>query len=157
MDVLSRGGIYIFEIEDMFSVVTVYLDHLKLCVMCIDGRRYVCCSECNVVSNECSVPTSCLVQPIGTHGGEVMYFGCVCFRDVLGLLTCDDICTSVVHKQFEILEFGFDPIYVDLQYDEIYLTSTAGSVYLWCVCSHVVVFGLSVRLSWYPMWMRWLL
>ena len=28
---------------DMFSVVYVYLDHLKLCVVCIDGRRYVCC------------------------------------------------------------------------------------------------------------------
>ena len=36
---------------DMFSVVYVYLNHLKLCAVCIDGRRYVCCSECNVVSN----------------------------------------------------------------------------------------------------------
>ena len=26
---------------DMFSVVNVYLDHLKICVACIDGRRYV--------------------------------------------------------------------------------------------------------------------
>ena len=33
---------------DIFSVVNVYLDHLKLCVVFIDGRRYVCCSECNV-------------------------------------------------------------------------------------------------------------
>ena len=65
---------------DMFSVVNLYLDHLKLCVVYIDGRRYVCCSECNVFCNECDEPTSCLVQPIGTHGGEVMYFGCVCFR-----------------------------------------------------------------------------
>ena len=64
---------------DIFSVVNVYLDHLKLCVVCIDGRRYVCCSECNVVSNECNEPTSCLVQPIGTHGGEVMYCGCSFF------------------------------------------------------------------------------
>ena len=40
---------------------------------------------------------------------------------------------------------------VDLQYDEISLTSTAGSVSL-CGMS-VVVLGLSVRLSWYPMWM----
>ena len=46
---------------DMFNVVNVYLDHLKLCGVCIDGRRYVCCSECNVVSNECNEPTSCLV------------------------------------------------------------------------------------------------
>ena len=27
---------------DMFSAVNVYLDHLKFCVVCIDGRRYVC-------------------------------------------------------------------------------------------------------------------
>ena len=37
---------------DTFSVVNVYLGHLKFCVVCIDGRRYVCCSECNVLSNE---------------------------------------------------------------------------------------------------------
>ena len=30
---------------DMFSVVYVYHDHLKFCVVCIDGRRYVCCSK----------------------------------------------------------------------------------------------------------------
>ena len=65
---------------DMFSVVYVYLDHLKFCVVCIDGRRYVCCSECNVVSNECNEPTSCLVQPIGAHCCESMYFGCFGFR-----------------------------------------------------------------------------
>ena len=41
------------------------------------------------------------MQPIGTHGGEVMYFGCVCFRDELAFLNCDDICTCVVIKQFE--------------------------------------------------------
>ena len=43
-----------------FSVVNVYLDHLKLCVVCIDGRRYVCCSECIVVSNECDEPLPAL-------------------------------------------------------------------------------------------------
>ena len=76
---------------DMFSVVNVYLDHLKFCVVCIDGRRYVCCSECNGVSNACNEPTSCLVQPIGTHRGEVMYVGCICFRDEVGFLNYDDI------------------------------------------------------------------
>ena len=135
----------------MFSVVNVYLDHLKFYVVCINSRRYVCCSEC-VVSNECNEPTSCLVQPIGTHGGEVMYFGrCVCFSGGLGFLICDDICMCVVNKQFELLEFVFDSVYVDLQYDDISLTFTAGSVSLCCVC------GLSVRLSWYPTWMRWLM
>ena len=63
----------------MFSGVIVYLDHLRFCVVCIDGRRYVCYSECNVVSNVCNEPTSCRVQTVGTHGDEVMYVGCVCF------------------------------------------------------------------------------
>ena len=141
----------------MYSVVNVYLDHLKFCVVCIDGRRHVCCSECNGVSNECIEPTSCLVQTIGMHGGKVMYFGCVCFRGELGFLNCDDICTCVVNKQFELLEFVSESVYVDLQDDEISLTFTVVSVSLCCVCSNVVVFGLSVRMSWYPMGMRWLL
>ena len=76
----------------MFSVVNVYLDHLKFCVVCINSRRYVCCSECNVVSNECNEPTSCFVQPIGAHCCEVMYFGCFGFRGELGFLNCDDVC-----------------------------------------------------------------
>ena len=62
-----------------------------------------------------------------------------------------------MNKLFELIEFVFDSVYVDLQYDEISVTSTAGRVSLWCVRSHVVVFGLPVRLPWYPMWMRWLL
>ena len=58
---------------DMFSGVNVYLDHLKFCVVCINSRRYVCCSKCDVVCNE---PTSSLVQPIGAQCCEVMYFWC---------------------------------------------------------------------------------
>ena len=136
---------------DMFSVVYVYIDHLNFC---IDGRRYVCCSERNVVSNE---PTSCLVQPIGSHCCEVMYFWCFGFRDELGFLNCDDVCMCVVNNHFELLKFVFDSVYVDLpslphntlegscgilkqkQYDEISLTFTAGSVTLCCVCEFVVV------------------
>ena len=85
------------------------------------------------------------------HGGEVVYFGCVCFRGELGFLNCDDICMCVVNKQFELLKFVFDTVYVDLQYDGISLTFTDGAVSLCCVCSHVVVFVLSVRLLLYPM------
>ena len=114
-----------------------------LCVLTIH-----CCSECNIVSNECNEPTSCFVQPFGTHGGEVMNFGCVCFKGKTGFLNCDDICMCVVNEQFEMFEFDFHSVYVDLHYDEISLTFTAGSVSnLCCVCSHVVTFGLSVRLS----------
>ena len=45
---------YIDACYDKFtgSVVNVYLDHLKLCVVCINSQRYVCCSECDVVSIE---------------------------------------------------------------------------------------------------------
>ena len=140
---------------DMFSVVNVYLDHLKFCVVCINGRRYVCCGECCVVSDECDEPTSCLVQPIVAHCCKVMYFD---FRGELDFLNCDDICMCVVNKQFELLEFVFESIYVDLQYDKISLTFTAVYVCLCGVCSPVVVLGLSVRLSWYPMlWVRLLL
>ena len=32
----------------MFSVVNVYLDYLKFYVVCINSRRYVCCSECDM-------------------------------------------------------------------------------------------------------------
>ena len=53
-------------------VVRGCADHLKYCVVCINGQRYASCSECNVVSIECNEPTSYLVQPIGTHGGKVV-------------------------------------------------------------------------------------
>ena len=43
---------------DMFSVVHVYLNHLKFCIVCINGRRYLSCGECYVVSDECDEPTS---------------------------------------------------------------------------------------------------
>ena len=110
----------------------------------------VCCSGCNGVSNECNEPTPCLVQPIGTHGGEVMYVGCFCFRSEHGSMNCD-ISMCVVNKQFELIEFVFDSACVDRQYDKTSRTFTAGYVPLCCVCSHVVVFGLSMMLSWYPM------
>ena len=99
---------------DMFSVINVYLDHLKFWVVCINVRRYVCCGEWYVVSNECDEPTSCLVQPIVAHCCEVMYFGCCDFRGELGFLNCDDICMCVVNKQFELLEFVCEFVYVDL-------------------------------------------
>ena len=66
----------------------------------------------------------------------------MCFRGELGFLNCDDICMCVVSKQFELLEFVFYFVYVDLQYDEISLTFTAGFVSLCRLCSHVVVLCL---------------
>ena len=80
--------------------------------------------ECDVVSNECNESTPCLVQPIGSHCCEAMYFGCFGFRGELGFLNCDDVCMCIVNKQF----------------DKISLTFTTASVCFCCVC------GLSVRL-----------
>ena len=31
---------------------------------------------------------------------------------------CDDVCMCVVNKQYELLEFVFESVYVDLQYDD---------------------------------------
>ena len=118
---------------DMFSVVNVYLDNFRFCVVCINGRRYVWCGEYYVVSEECDEPTSCIVQPIVAHCCEVMYFGCFDFRGELGFLNCDDICMCVVNKQFELLEFVFESVYVDLQYDDISLTYCWVCVLVWCL------------------------
>ena len=46
--------------SDVFSVVTMYIGHLKICAVCINVQRYVCCSECYVVANECEEPTPVL-------------------------------------------------------------------------------------------------
>ena len=45
----------------MFSVVNVNPDQLNFSVACINGRMYVCCSECIGVSKECKepIPTLC--------------------------------------------------------------------------------------------------
>ena len=71
----------------------------------------------------------------------------LCILGELGFLNCNDVCMCVVNKQFELLECVSESVYVDLQYDEIFLTFTAGPVYLYGVCSPVVVLGLFVRLS----------
>ena len=75
---------------------------------------------------------NCPVQSVEAHGGEVMYLWSVCFRGEFGLPNCDYICMFVVNKQFELLEFVFDSVYGDLQYNEISL------ILLLVVCACVV-------------------
>ena len=102
------------------------------------------CQRCPVVQcvrHRGNEPTSCLVQPIDAHCCEVMYFGCFGFRSEIGFLNCDDVCMCVVNKQFELLEFVSESVYVDLQYDEISRTFTAGPMCLCGVSSTVVVLG----------------
>ena len=65
------------------------------------------------------------MQPIGAHGGEVMYFRRVFFRGELGFLNCDDICMCVVNKQFELLEFllTIEPLLVPKNMNQILNTT----------------------------------
>ena len=69
--------------------------------MCINGRRCVYCSECNVVSNESdeSSPTLC--------NYSVRSVVNLCTLGVPGVLNCDDICMCVVNKQFELFLIAF--------------------------------------------------
>ena len=41
-------------------------------------------------------------------------FRCFGFRGELGFLNCDDVCMCIVNKQFELLEFVSESVYVDL-------------------------------------------
>ena len=142
-----RGGIQIFAIM-MCLLLLIYIYNLAIwssvpCLLMVEGMSVVV----NVMLSLLSVMSVLLVQPIAS---EVMYIGSFCFRGELGCLNCDSICMCVVNKQFELLEFVFISVYVDLKYNEISLTFTAASVCL-CVVIHVVVLGMSVTLSWYPM------
>ena len=109
-----------------------------LCVLIVEGMSVVV----NVMLSLMSVmsPPPALCNPIGSHYCEVMYFE-------FYFLNCDDVCMCVVKQQFELLEFVSESVYVDLQYDEISLTFTAGPVCLCGVSSPVVVLGLFERLS----------
>ena len=53
-----------------------------------------------------------------------------------------------VTKQFELLKFVFDSVYVDLQYDEISLTFTAGSVCEVVMVPYVVGARAKAMLVW---------
>ena len=50
-----------------------------------------------------------------------MLFQSFCFRDELGFLICHNIGMCVVNKQFELLEFDYYSVYVDLKYNESYI------------------------------------
>ena len=77
-------------VEDMFVVVNVMLSLMS-------------------VMN----PPHALCNLSVLHCCEVMYFGCFGFRGELGFLNCDDVCICVVNKQFYLLEFVLDSVYVD--------------------------------------------
>ena len=59
VNMLSRGRryIYMFTIVMCLVLLICTFDHLKFCVVCINGRMYICYSECYVVSSDGDKPT----------------------------------------------------------------------------------------------------
>ena len=113
-----------------------------LCVLIVEGMYVVVNVMLSLMSVMSPPPALCNLS-VRTD----VKLCIVGFRGELGFLNCDDVCMCVVNKQFELLEFVSESVYVDLQYDEISLTFTAGPVCLCGVSSPVVVLGLFVRLS----------
>ena len=98
-----------------------------LCVLIVEGMSVVVNVMLYLMSVMSPPPVLCNLQAVTVV--KLCTLG-VCFRGELGFLNCDDICMCVVNNQFELLEFVFDSVYDGLQYDEIYLNCTAGSVSL---------------------------
>ena len=116
-----------------------------LCVLIVEGMSVVV----NVMLSLMSVksPPPALCNLLVRTAVNLCMFGVFGFRGELGFLKCNDVCMCVVNKQFQLLEFVSESVYVDLQYDEISLTFTAVSVCLCGVRIQVVVLGLFMRLS----------
>ena len=108
-----------------------------LCVLIVEGMSVVVNVMLSLISVMSPPPALCNLSV--RTAMKLCIFG---FRGELGFLNCDDVCRRVVNKQFELLEFVSESVYVDLQYDEISLLSLLG---LCGVSSPVVVIGLFVR------------
>ena len=114
-----------------------------LCVLIVEGMSVVVNVMLSLMSVMSPPPVVCNLS-VRTDV-KLCIFGVLAFRGELGFQNCDDVCMCVVNKQFELLEFVSESVYVDLQYDEI--SFTAGPVCLCGVSSPVVFLGLFVRLS----------
>ena len=80
------------------------------------------------------------MQPIGAHCCEVMYFGCFGFRGELDILKCDDVFMCVVNKQFELLEFVSESVYLTCSMMRFLSLLLLGL----CVCVGLVVLWSSL-------------
>ena len=114
-----------------------------LCVLIVEGMSVVVNVMLSLMSAMSPPPALCNLS-VRTDV-KLCIFWCFGFRGELGFLNCDNVCMCVVNKQFELLEFVSESVYVNLQYDEI--SFTARSVCLCGVSSPVVDMGLFVRLS----------
>ena len=116
-----------------------------LCVLIVEGMSVVVNAMLSLISVMSPPPALCNLSVRTVV--KLCIFGVFGIRGKLGFLNCNDVCICVVNKQLELLEFVSESVYVDLQYDKISLTFTAGPVCLCGVSSPVVVLSLFVRLS----------
>ena len=116
-----------------------------LCVLIVEGMSVVVNVMLSLMSVMSPPPALCNLSV--RTAVKLCILAVLALEGELGFLNCDDACMCVVNKQYELLEFVSESVYVDLQYDEISLTFTAGPVCLCGVSSPVVVLGLFVRLS----------
>ena len=115
-----------------------------LCVLIVEGMSVVVNVMLSLISVMIPPPALCNLSLRNVV--KLCILGVLALGVSLVFQNCNDVGMCVVNKQFELLEFVSESVYVDLQYDEISLAFTAGSVCLCGVSSPVVVLGLFVRL-----------
>ena len=81
----------------------------------------------------------------------VFALGVSLFSWIVMLYACVSLISSLSSSSLFFISFMLTSVWWN------FCHFTAGFVSLCFPCSQVVVFGLSLRLSWCPMWMRWLL
>ena len=109
----------------MFAIVTclvllmytLTISSSVLCVLMVEGMSVVVNVMLSLMSVMSPPPALCTLSARTVV--ELCTLGVFAFRGELGFLNCYDICMCVVNKQFDLLEFVFDSVYVGLQYDEI--------------------------------------
>ena len=73
----------------LISINLLFKKKKKCRTVCINGQRYVCCIECNVVSNECNESTPVLCNLSARTVVKLCNLGVFCSRIELGFLNCE--------------------------------------------------------------------
>ena len=87
-----------------------------LCVLIVESMSVVVNVMLFLMSVMSPPPALCYLSV--RTAVKLCILGVFGFRGELGFLNCGDVCMCVVNKQFELLEFFSESVYVDLQYDE---------------------------------------
>ena len=91
---------------------------LTICVLMVEGRSAVVNVMLSLMSVMSPPPALCNLSLRTVV--KLCTLGVFDFRGELGFLNCDNVCMRVVNKQFELLEFVFESVYVHLHFDRFY-------------------------------------